>query len=111
DGIPVWIVENTPRLSPEVLASSPSPLAEQIRKHPGLTLLYVGNMDAKRGLDIVVRALPSLRRSDPDVLAIIVGRGIMEDRLRSLAKELRVESNLLMPGWVDQQEVPSIVSA
>lgn len=108
--VPVWVVENTPRLD-VVSQSVPSQLADRIAAHRGLRLLYVGNMDAKRGLDIVVRALPSLKTVDPHVLVVIVGKGVMEARLRGLASELQVEQNLLLAGWVDQKEVPSIISA
>ena len=108
--VPIWIVENTPRLT-TADASVPSALAEKIRNHPGLTLIYVGFLDAKRGLDIVVRALPFLKKSEPNVLAVIVGRGGLEPILRKLAEELDVQNNVLMPGWVDQREVPSIIAA
>ncbi|HMN42974.1 MAG TPA: glycosyltransferase family 4 protein [Povalibacter sp.] len=107
-GVPAWTVENTPRLD---LVYEPvrGEVTEQIARHQGLKLLYVGNMDGKRGLDIVVRALPGLREIDPDVLVILVGKGVMEPQLRKLAAELGVERNLLLPGWVDQKEVPSLI--
>lgn len=108
--VPVWIVENTPRLD-VVYRTVRSELAERIARHRGLRLLYVGNMDAKRGLDIVVRSLPSLKKIDPQVLVVIVGKGVMEEKLRSLAADLQVEDNLLLTGWVDQKEVPSIIAA
>lgn len=108
--VPVWVVGNTPRLERQTLDVR-SDLADRIAAHPGLVLLYVGNMDAKRGLDTVVRALPIIKRSDPRVLAVIVGKGTEERKLRSMAAELGVSDNVLMPGWVDQREVPSIVAA
>lgn len=107
--VPVWVVGNTPRLD-VVYEARRSPLIEQLANHPGLVLLYVGNMDAKRGLDILVRALPSIAKIDPRALAVIVGKGVMEPKLRALAKELGVEQNLLLPGWVDQRDVPSIIA-
>jgi glycosyltransferase involved in cell wall biosynthesis len=107
--VPVWVVGNTPRLD-VVYESRRSPLIEQLARHPGLVLLYVGHMDPKRGLDIFVRALPSIKKTDPRALAVIVGKGVMEPKLRALAKELGVEENLLLPGWVDQGDVPSLIA-
>ena len=107
--VPVWVVGNTPRLD-AAYESRRSPLIDQLANHPGLVLLYVGNMDAKRGLDMFVRALPSIKRTDPRALAVIIGKGVMEPKLRALARELNVEENLLLPGWVDQRDVPSLIA-
>jgi glycosyltransferase involved in cell wall biosynthesis len=73
-------------------------------------MLYVGNMDAKRGLDVFVQSIPILKQTDPHVLAVIVGSGMMEQRLRQLARELRVEDNVLLTGWMDQREVPGVIA-
>jgi glycosyltransferase involved in cell wall biosynthesis len=106
--IPVWIVGNTPRLE-RAAQAVPSALADRLAAHSGLVLLYVGHMDAKRGLETVVRALPLIKQREPAVLAVFVGCGEMEGRIKHLAEELRVTDNLLLPGWVDQREIPSII--
>lgn len=108
--IPVWVINNTPRLGAPA-APLRSEIAAKLDAQPGLVLLYVGFLDAKRGLDVVIQALPEMKKVDPNVLAVIVGTGHMEERLRTLARELDVEANVLMTGWIDQREVPSIVAA
>ena len=108
--VPVWVVGNVPRL--ETLdAVVPSALADRLRAHAGLVLLYVGGMDAKRGLDDLVRSLALIKLSEPNVLAVIVGKGTMEPKLRAIARELAVEENLLLTGWVDSREVPALLEA
>jgi glycosyltransferase involved in cell wall biosynthesis len=76
-----------------------------------IQLLYVGHMDAKRGLDNLVRSLPLLKTIDPKVLVVIAGSGPMDPQLRTLARELKVETNLLLAGWVGQRDVPSLIAA
>jgi glycosyltransferase involved in cell wall biosynthesis len=108
--VPIWVVGNTPRLTAGA-SRVRSELAERMRNHHGLILLYVGLMDAKRGLDVLIRALPRIRDTQPDVLAVIVGKGPMLEPMRALVRELGLERHVWLPGWIDASEVPALVAA
>ena len=108
--VPVWVVGNTPRLKEQPVGPA-SALAERLAAHDGLVLLYVGQMDSKRGLDILIRALPAIGLLAPNPLAVIVGSGTMDSRLRTLARDLHVEDRVLFAGWIEQGEVPALISA
>jgi len=107
---PVWVVGNTPRLV-DADKSVPHPVVDAIRRRGALTLIYVGNLDAKRGVDVVLKALPLLREQLQDVLFVIGGRGGIEASLRDTARNLGVEENVIFSGWVDPTAVPSLIAA
>lgn len=107
---PVWVVSNTPCLESSARLL-PHPLVEQMRKHHGLILLYTGMVEAHRGLDTVIKAIPLVLKERINLLVVIVGRGSSESKLKSLAAELNVEQHVIFAGWVDSSFIPSIVGA
>ncbi|MBF6165952.1 glycosyltransferase family 4 protein [Streptomyces gardneri] len=72
---------------------------------PGGTVLFLGRYDEPRkGMEVLLGALPELVRKHPDVEILIVGRGD-EDRLRREAGELSVHLRFL--GQVSDEEKAS----
>lgn len=69
--------------------------------HPGKTVLFLGRYDEPRkGVDILMRALPRIVESFPDVRVLIVGGG-NERALRRRAGEL--SQHLVFLGQVDDE--------
>jgi glycosyltransferase involved in cell wall biosynthesis len=68
------------------------------------TFLYLGRLKKYKRVDIPIRALAELTRRGVDARLIIAGRGDAEPALRTLAKELGVEGNIEMPGFVTEEE-------
>jgi phosphatidylinositol alpha-mannosyltransferase len=69
---------------------------------PGKTVLFLGRFDERRkGMDVLLRALPGLVQHFPDVEVLIVGRGD-DDELREEAGSLG--GNLRFLGQVDDEE-------
>lgn len=70
------------------------PLAQRLDSPPGgqvpWRLLSVGNLIPLKGHDLVIRALRDL----PDTELTIVGRGPLESRLKSLARDLSLEDRV-----------------
>jgi glycosyltransferase involved in cell wall biosynthesis len=92
--------------------SSPDPaltakLREQHRRGTGPFLVFVGRIVEEKGVTDVVSAVAELRRTHPDVTAAIVGAGQHVELVRQLAAELGVADHIELPGWADQQDVPS----
>ena len=77
---------------------------EQLRQDlamRGSTLLSVGHLIKRKGHDLVIKALVSL----PEYQLKIIGVGEEELALKSLAKELGVESRVQFVGAIPQEEL------
>jgi glycosyltransferase involved in cell wall biosynthesis len=69
----------------------------------------LGALVPHKGHSSLIKALPALRRSRPDLMCVIVGAGELERDLRDLSRDLGVESALEFVGH--QSDVRSIVPA
>jgi glycosyltransferase involved in cell wall biosynthesis len=98
----ITIVRNGPDLSE--LRSKDN--FEEIQKHGKKIIGYVGVTGIQDGVDNLIVAIYHLvyDLGRNDVLCIIVGSGSAMPMLRSLAKQLEVESYVSFIGWVNEQE-------
>lgn len=64
----------------------------------GVVIGAIGRLHPDKGFDLLVRAAARL---PDDVVVVIVGTGEEEERLRNLARELRVEDRVVITGWVE----------
>ena len=94
-------VERFERVDERALAS----LRERHRLDGRFVILTVGRLVERKGQDTVLRALPGLTRSLPEVLYLVVGEGPYEGHLRSLARELGVEDSVIFCGRVPEDEL------
>jgi glycosyltransferase involved in cell wall biosynthesis len=83
-------------------------------EHPAVdpektTLLYVGRLGARKGLDLALRALA--RIDDEEVEFLIAGTGRHEASLRALASKLDIEELVTFLGYVDDEELPTLYSS
>lgn len=104
----VFVVSNTPRLANLKLGGS-TKRKSLVRHLSNYILLYVGGLEETRGLEIVVRALPSVVREIPSLLFVIVGSGTSEMRLRKIAADLGVAKNMLLLGWMEPHLIPLVI--
>lgn len=102
----VTVVPNAVDVERFALGSSPDP---GLRSALGLdghhVLGFIGSFYAYEGLDVLLRALPALLRTDPDVRVLLVGDGPEGPRLKGLADELGVAANVAFTGRVPHTEV------
>jgi glycosyltransferase involved in cell wall biosynthesis len=108
--LPIWIVNNTPRLSIDNKLQA-HPLAQEVGAFEGLKLLYIGGLERSRGLDIAIRAIPLIKEHLSDVRLTIVGTGGSIDYLQQIVKDMQIQQHVVFPGWVDYRYVPSLISA
>lgn len=85
------------------------------RKYAAPTLLFVGGLEPRKGLDYLVRAMPMIAGLVPDVKLIVVAksgfRGTDQvSTFQSLARELGVSNRILFRESVDQQTLLSFYS-
>jgi glycosyltransferase involved in cell wall biosynthesis len=85
------------------------------RQHPSLQdrpiVLFVSRLDPKKGLDLLLHAWVEVRSRVPPAVLVIAGQGD-EDfvrELKTLAKELRIEADLVWVGFVQGEEKQSLL--
>lgn len=72
------------------------------------TLLTVGRLIPRKGIDTVIRSLPDLLQTFPDVVYWIAGEGPDRQRLESLVAERRLESAVRFLGRVSDSDLPDL---
>ncbi len=71
-------------------------------------ILTTGNLVARKGHDMVIRALTQVRQAAPDVTYLIVGDGPHRSELERLAGELGVRDHVVFAGRASDAELPAI---
>jgi phosphatidyl-myo-inositol dimannoside synthase len=76
-----------------------------------LVLLTVARLVRRKGHDTVLRALPQIIESHPNVLYVVVGAGELRDEIEELAARLGIASHVLLAGNVADRERDLFVEA
>lgn len=91
---------------------APDPVARQrLRVRLGLgdapTILCLSRLVPRKGQDMLIRALPLIRREIPDVVLVVVGGGPYADTLHRLARDEGVDDKVFFTGSVPAEELPA----
>lgn len=78
-------------------------------EHPP-TLLYMGSLDTRWGVDLSIRAMPLLRRQIPDIRLLIAGCGPAEQELRQLVQSMGVPDCVRFEGFVPYPDLPNLLA-
>ncbi|HWC35707.1 MAG TPA: glycosyltransferase family 4 protein [Mycobacteriales bacterium] len=70
-------------------------------------VVCVSRLMPRKGQDVLIRALPEIRRRAGDVALLLVGGGPSRSRLESLAKEYGVTDDVAITGSMPFGELPS----
>lgn len=73
-------------------------------RDPVPTFLYLGRLVPYKNVDIVLTAIARLRDEGVHARLLIAGRGVEEDRLRSMAAALRLGGLVEFLGYVDDDD-------
>lgn len=63
-------------------------------------LLFVGSLYPHKGINVLIWAMPTIAKQHPDVLLLVGGKGIIEDELKQLTKELGLQNNIQFLGHI-----------
>ncbi len=84
---------------------------KEIRARYGLgdrpTAVCVSRLWPRKGQDMLIKALPRIRRRVPEAALLLVGGGPYGERLRAMADQLGVGPHVIMTGRVPQEELPA----
>jgi glycosyltransferase involved in cell wall biosynthesis len=75
------------------------------------TILYVGDLDARYGPDLLVKAMPAILRNHKQARLVIVGDGPMLWPLKVYARYLLLEHAVRVPGSVEGQAMCELMQA
>ncbi|MCC7202292.1 MAG: glycosyltransferase family 4 protein [Nitrospirae bacterium] len=110
-GVPdskITIIRNTPEM--EFYLSKEGQLQTIFPDDKKLVnLLYVGKIDAHRGIELLIRALPNVMKKYSLIKLLIIGDGTERRRLIELSESLGIKDNVEFPGWIDIKEIPAII--
>jgi PEP-CTERM/exosortase A-associated glycosyltransferase len=68
-------------------------------------LAFLGSFYSYEGLDLLLRAVPAMRRERPDIAVLLVGGGPEEHSLRTLARDLGLGASVVFAGRVPHGEI------
>lgn len=74
-------------------------------------LLTVGNVSARKGQEVVIRALPAILQKAPDLVYWMVGLPTEREYLEKLAKDLGVEKSIRFLNRVNNQKLLELYNA
>ena len=77
---------------------------------PGPVVGFVKHLEAKYGLEYLIRAAPRVAERFPAVRFVLIGQGSQEAALKRLAEELGVAGHLEWCGAIDNSEVPAALA-
>jgi len=105
------------RLTPgvDVEAYHPEVDGSQVRARYGLgdrpVIVCVSRLVPRKGQDVLIRALPTIRRRVPGAALLIVSGGPYREKLQALARAEGVESDVVFTGSVRWEELPAHYAA
>ncbi|MGP8321301.1 MAG: glycosyltransferase family 4 protein [Methanosarcinaceae archaeon] len=74
------------------------------------TVTFVGNLAPWQGVEYLLRATPSIVEENPKTKFLIVGDGVMNDKLEDLSNKLNMGQNVIFTGTIPYEEVPQYIN-
>lgn len=69
------------------------------------TILFLGRLDPRKGLSVLLKALPAVRRSI-DARLVVVGSGPEAKTARRLVRKLEIEDRVIFAGTASPEDLP-----
>ena len=74
-------------------------------------ILYIGRLAYRKGLQVLVRAMPFILKEIPNAHLLIAGKGYMDSFIRMLIKSLNLEGNVTMLGFIPDEKLPELYAS
>ncbi len=82
-------------------------IKEKLNLKDKKVLLTVGRLVERKGQDMVIKAMPRLLESFPNLIYLIIGSGPIEKNLKSISQKLKIEDNVKIIKSVSDEELPT----
>jgi len=69
-------------------------------------ILTVARLVERKGIDMVIKAMPKVLEAIPNVVYLVIGIGPYQGKLERLARELGLEGRVIFVGRVPDEELP-----
>lgn len=80
---------------------------ENLPKKPD-SLLYIGRIAKRKGIDFLIRSMPYVVRTIPDVRLLVGGKGSYLEKMKSLVRQLDLERNVIFLGFVPDDQLNTL---
>jgi phosphatidylinositol alpha-1,6-mannosyltransferase len=109
-------VRLSPGVDPETFAGADPAGGRDVRRRYGIApdapvVLCAARLVARKGQDVLVRALPAVLRAVPDARLLVVGDGPDADRLHRLVAERGVHDQVVLAGGHPHSAMPAFYAA
>jgi 1,2-diacylglycerol 3-alpha-glucosyltransferase len=87
---------------------------EELKKKFGLsskTILYTGRLAEEKHIDVIIRAIAIVKKTIPDITMASTGHGNAELSLRKLVKDLSLEKDVFLFGYVEPKALAQLYQA
>ena len=74
-------------------------------------ILTVARLVERKGIDVVIRAMPKVLEAVPDAVYLVIGTGPYQGTLERLARESGLEGKVIFVGQVPDEELPCYYGA
>lgn len=82
-----------------------------LSKKDKFTVVFMGHLIAKQGVDLVIKTMPKTLREIPQAKLLIIGTGDYESNLKKLVYNLKIENTVIFTGFVENhQEVEKMLA-
>lgn len=75
-------------------------------------IIFSGRFDKKKNLPIVLKAMPQIMKTFPDLVLDIAGSGSRKEvkKIEDLILELKLEKNVRLLGWINESKMQELFS-
>jgi glycosyltransferase involved in cell wall biosynthesis len=90
--------------------------SKRARKRLGLPelsrlIVFVGHLIAWQGVEYLIRSIPRVVRDCPDAMVLIVGEGLIKERLVKLTEQIGISDRVIFTGMIPYDKVPLYINA
>ncbi|MBC8249052.1 MAG: glycosyltransferase family 4 protein [Anaerolineales bacterium] len=94
---------NTQRFHPQIDGSA---VVARHHLQGKSVILTVARLVERKGIDVVIRAMPKVLEAIPDAVYLVIGTGPYQEKLERLARESGLEGKVIFVGRVPDEELP-----
>lgn len=77
----------------------------------GPVITYAGRLAAEKNIDVLIKAMPAIKRLIPNAELVIAGHGVQEKELKTLVRNFNLTNSVKFTGMLDQSKLADLYRA